>query len=74
MNAKTGARLLCEELTRRTDYSVAYLGDHEYELCTPRPLKFCIINPPRKAGRPVEQAAENLLRRAGELGWHPRLR
>lgn len=74
MNTKTGARLLCEELTRRTDYSVAYLGDHEYELCAPRPLKFCVINPPRKAGRHVEQAAENLLRRAGELGWHPRLR
>jgi len=71
MNAKNGARLLCEELTRRTGYSVAYIGDREYELCTPRPLKFLIVDPPRKAGRPIERAAENILRRAGELGWHP---
>lgn len=71
MNAKRRAGLLCEELTRRTGYSVAYLGGHEYELCTPRPLKFLIVDPPREAGRPIERAAESLLRRAGEHGWHP---
>lgn len=71
MNIRTGTRLICDELTRRTGYSVAWLGGHEYELCAPRPLKFCIVNPPRRPGRPTERAAESILRRAGELGWHP---
>lgn len=74
MRSKNSPRLLCEELSRRTGYSVAWLGGHEYELCTPRPLKFRIVNPPHRPGQPIERAAENILRRAGELGWHPRLR
>lgn len=74
MRPKNSARFLCEELSRRTGYSVARLGGHEYELRTPRPLKFCIVNPPRRPGQPTERAAESILRRAGELGWHPRLR
>ena len=74
MRPKNSARFLCEELSRRTGYSVARLVGHEYELCAPRPLKFCIVNPPRRPGQPTERAAESILRRAGELGWHPRLR
>lgn len=71
MRAKNSARFLCEELSRRTGYSVARLGGHEYELRAPRPLKFRIVNPPQAPGQPTERAAENLLRRASELGWHP---
>lgn len=71
MRFKDGARLLCAELSRRTGYSVAHLGGHEYKLCAPRPLKFHIVNPPAQPGQPTERAAENILRRAGELGWHP---
>lgn len=71
MNTKTGTRLICDELTRRTGYTALNLGKGDIELTSPRRLKLRILHPPAGAGRPVERAAENLLRRAGELGWHP---
>lgn len=71
MNTKTGARLICDELTRRTGYAAINLGKGHIELTSPRPLKLRVISPPTGPGRPIELAAESLLRRAGELGWHP---
>ena len=71
MNVKTGTRLICDELTRRTGYAALNLGEGNIELTSPRRLKLCILSPPAGPGRPIERAAENLLRRAGELGWHP---
>lgn len=71
MNTKTGARLICDELTRRTGYAAINLGKGHVELASPRRLKLRVLSPPSGPGRPVERAAENLLRRAGELGWHP---
>lgn len=71
MNVKTGARLICDELTRRTGYTAINLGKGDIELMAPRRLKLRVPSPPSGPGRPVERAAENLLRRAGELGWHP---
>ena len=71
MNVRTGTRLICDELTRRTGYAAVNLGKGHIELTSPRRLKLRILAPPSGPGRPVEQAAENLLRRAGELGWHP---
>lgn len=71
MNLKTGTRLICDELARRTRYTAINLGKGHIELMTPRRLKLRVLSPPAGPGRPVERAAENLLRRAGELGWHP---
>lgn len=71
MNVKTGTRLICDELTRRTGYTATNLGKGNIELASPRPLKARVLSPPTGPGRPIERAAENLLRRAGELGWHP---
>lgn len=71
MNVKTGTRLICDELTRRTGYTATNLGKGNIELASPRSLKVRILSPPTGPGRPIERAAENLLRRAGELGWHP---
>lgn len=71
MNIKTGTRLICDELTRRTGYTATNLGKGNIELASPRPLKVRVLSPPTGPGRPIERAAENLLRRAGELGWHP---
>lgn len=71
MNIKTGARLIRDELTRRTGYTAINLGKGHIELTSPRRLKLRILSPPTSPGRPIERAAENLLRRAGELGWHP---
>lgn len=71
MNLKTGTRLICDELTRRTGYTATYLGKGHIELTSPRRLKLRVLSPPSRPGRPVERTAENLLRRAGELGWHP---
>lgn len=71
MNIKTGALLICDELTRRTGYTAINLGKGHIELTSPRRLKLRILSPPTVPGRPIERAAENLLRRAGELGWHP---
>lgn len=71
MNVKTGTRLICDELTRRTGYTAANLGKGNIELASPRPLKLRVLTPPSKPGRPIERAAESILRRAGELGWHP---
>lgn len=71
MNIKIGARLICDELTRRTGYTAINLGKGRIELTSPRRLKLRILSPPSGPGRPVERAAENLLRRACELGWHP---
>lgn len=71
MNIKTGTRLICGELTRRTGYTAIDLGKGRIELTSPRRLKLRVLSPPTSPGRPIERAAENLLRRAGELGWHP---
>lgn len=71
MNLETGSRLICDELTRRTGYTAVNLGKGNIELTSPRRLKLRILSPPRTSGLAVERAAENLLRRAGELGWHP---
>lgn len=71
MNVKTGTRLICDELTRRTGYTATNLGKGNIELASPRPLKLRVLTPPSKPGRPIERAAENLLRCACELGWHP---
>lgn len=71
MNTKAGVRLICDELTRRTGYAAINLGKGRVELTSPRSLKLRVLSPPSGPGRPVERAAENLLRRAGELGWHP---
>ena len=71
MNVKTGTRLICDELTRRTGYTATNLGKGNIELASPRSLKVRVLSPPAGPGRPIERAAENLLRRAGELGWHP---
>lgn len=71
MNIKVGTRLICDELTRRTGYAAINLGKGDIELAAPRSLKLRVLTPPSGPGRPVERATENLLRRAGELGWHP---
>lgn len=71
MNIKTGARLICDELSRRTGYTAINLGKGHIELASPRPLKLRVLTSPSKPGRPIERAAESLLRRACELGWHP---
>lgn len=71
MNNRTGTRLICDELTRRTGYAAIDLGKGHVELTSPRRLKLLILAPPSKPGRLVERAAESLLRRACELGWHP---
>ena len=71
MNTKTGTRLICDELTRRTGHTAINLGKGNIELTSPRRLRLRVLSPPSSPGHPVERAAENLLRRAGELGWHP---
>lgn len=71
MNTKTGTRLICDELTRRTGYTTINLGKGNIELTSPRRLRLRVLSAPSNPGRPVERAAENILRRAGELGWHP---
>lgn len=71
MNIKTGVRLICDELTRRTGYTAINLGKGHIELMSPRRLKLRVLSPPSAPGLAVERAAENLLRRACELGWHP---
>ncbi len=71
MNLRAGTRLIRDELTRRTGYATIDLGEGRIELASPRPLKLRILAPPSRSGRPIERVAENLLRRAGELGWHP---
>ena len=71
MNTETGVRLIRDELTRRTGYTAINLGEGNIELTSPRRLRLHVLSPPSNPGRPVELAAENLLRRAGELGWHP---
>lgn len=71
MNLKTGTRLICNELTRRTGYAAIDLGEGKIELTSPRLLRLRILSPPSAPGLAVERVAENLLRRAGELGWHP---
>jgi len=71
MNIKTGTRLICDELTRRTGYTTINLGAGRIELTSPRRLKLRVLSPPAGPGRPVERTTENLLRRACELGWHP---
>lgn len=71
MNTRAGTRLICKELTRRTGYTAINLGKGSIELASPRRLRLSVLSPPSRPGRPVERAAENLLRRAAELGWHP---
>lgn len=71
MNLRVGMRLIRDELTRRTGYTTINLGEGRIELASPRPLKLRVLYPPSRPGRPVERVAETLLRRAGELGWHP---
>ena len=71
MNINAATRLICNELTRRTGYTATNLGKGRIELTSPRRLKLRVLSPPTSPGRPIERAAENLLRRAGELGWHP---
>lgn len=71
MNLRAGTRLIRDELTRRTGYTAINLGEGRIELASPRPLKLRVLSPPSRPGRPVERTAENLLRRACELGWHP---
>lgn len=71
MNLETAARLICNELARRTGYAAVNLGKGSIELTSPRRLEVRIIMPPGGPGRPIERVAENLLRRAGERGWHP---
>lgn len=74
MNTNTATRLICNELTRRTGYTALDLGEGQVKLASPRPLKLRVLSPPGRPGRPVERTVENLLRRAGELGWHPTMR
>lgn len=74
MNINAATRLICNELTRRTGYTATNLGKGRIELTSPRRLKLRVLSPPAGPGRPIERAAENLLRRAGELGWHPTMR
>lgn len=74
MNINTATRLVCNELTRRTGYTATNLGRGRVKLASPRPLKLRVLSPPSRPGRPVERTVENLLRRAGELGWHPTMR
>lgn len=71
MNLKTGTRLICDELTRRTGYTATSLGKSNIELASPRTLKIRVLTPPSEPGRPIERAAESILRHACELGWHP---
>lgn len=71
MNIKTGTRLIRDELARRTGYTAINLGGGKIELTSPRRLRLRVLSPPSGPGRPVERTAENLLRRAAELGWHP---
>ena len=71
MNLKTGTRLICDELTRRTGYTAVNLHKGNIELTSPRRLKLRVLSPPSAPGLAVERAAENILRSAGELGWHP---
>lgn len=71
MNTRAATRLICNELTRRTGYTAINLGKGNIELTSPRRLRLIVLSPPSGPGRPVERAAENLLRRAAELGWHP---
>ena len=71
MNIGTGMHLICNELTRRTGYTAIDLGEGRIELTSPRHLRLRVLRPPSRPGRPVERVAETLLRRAGELGWHP---
>lgn len=71
MNINAATHLICEELSRRTGYAALNLGKGNIEITSPRRLKLRVFSPPSGSGRPVERAAENLLRRAGELGWHP---
>ena len=71
MNINAATRLICNELTRRTGYTATNLGKGRIELASPRRLKLRVLSPPTGPGRPIERTAENLLRRAGELGWHP---
>lgn len=71
MNINAAIRLICNELTRRTGYTATNLGEGQVKLASPRPLKLRVLSPPSRPGRPVECTVENLLRRAGELGWHP---
>lgn len=74
MNINAGTRLICNELTRRTGYAAINLGEGQVKLASPRPLRLRVLSPPSGPGRPVERTVENLLRRAGELGWHPTMR
>lgn len=74
MNIDAATRLICNELTRRTGYTATNLGEGQVELNSPRPLKLRVLSPPSRPCRPVERTVENLLRRAGELGWHPTMR
>ena len=71
MNINAATRLICDELTRRTGYAAINLGEGHVKLASPWPLKLHVLSPPSRSGRPVERTVENLLRRAGELGWHP---
>lgn len=71
MDIRTGTRLICDELTRRTGHTAINLGEGHIELASPRRLKLRVLSQPEGPGRPIELAAEQLLRRAGELGWHP---
>lgn len=71
MNIDAATRLICNELTRRTGYAATNLGGGRVKLASPWPLKLHVLSPPAGPGRPVERTVENLLRRAGELGWHP---
>lgn len=74
MNINAATRLICDELARRTGYTATNLGGGQIKLASPRPLKLRVLSPPSRPGRPIERTAENLLRRAGELGWHPTMR
>lgn len=71
MNINAATRLICDELARRTGYTAVNLGEGRVKLASPRPLKLHVLSPPSRPGRPVERTVENILRRAGELGWHP---
>lgn len=71
MNIKAGTRLIRDELTRRTGYAALNLGKGRIALTSPRRLELRVLSPPSGPGRPVERAVENVLRRAGECGWHP---
>lgn len=74
MKVKTATRLIRDELSRRTGFAVNDLGYGKLRILSPRPLELRVLSAPKAPGRPVERAAEELLRRAGELGWHPTLR